>query len=284
MTEFELKPWHTFVIAEAGINHNGSLETAKQLVDAAKDADCDCVKFQVKTPILTLPQALWNVERDTPWGRMTYLAYRERIELSPADLAELVRYCREKDIIFAASPWDCKSADTLFELGSAFIKVASASVTNLDLLKHIAKMGKPVVMSTGMSDGVMVKDAVKILYPNVPSLSLLACTSKYPAPIDQLHLSRMDTLRKEFPGCHVGYSGHEVGLWTTLCAAAMGAEIVERHITLDRSMVGSDHAASVEPQGMKVLVREIRNLEMARGFGLLGVLDCEQADVKRLRG
>lgn len=279
----EFQSGKTFIIAEAGINHNGSLDIAKQLVDAAVDAGCDCIKFQIKTPHFCLPSHLWEVERDTPWGRMKYIEYRQKIEIKPNDLNTLVDYCKDKKIIFSASPWDAHAARKLDLFKPEFIKVASASVTNLELIEVIAKLGRPVIMSTGMCDEGMIRTAVKLLYPHVPSLSLLACTSKYPAPIEQLNLSRLQTLRATFPGCHVGYSGHESGLWTTLCAVAMGAEIVERHLTLDRSMIGSDHAASVEPHGMKLLVREIRNLEIARGTGDLRILDCERDDIKRLR-
>lgn len=281
---FELKPGHTFVIAEVGINHQGSLDIAKQLIDVAVDAGCDAVKFQKRTPLMSLPPHLWEQVRDTPWGiRMTYREYREKIELSSADYMAIDEYCRGR-IMWFASPWDNNAADTLFHLGCPVFKVPSAAVTNLPLIYHIASMKRPVIMSTGMSDYDMVMKAARILYQEVPSLSLLACTSKYPAPIEELNLARINTLRREFPGCHVGYSGHEPGLWMTLCAVAMGAEIVERHLTLDRTMPGSDHAASVEPQGMKRLVKEIRNFELARGTGNLRILDCEQADIKRLRG
>jgi sialic acid synthase SpsE len=281
---FELKPGHTFVIAEVGINHQGSLDIAKQLIDVAVDAGCDAVKFQKRTPLMSLPPHLWDVVRDTPWGiRMTYREYREKIELSGGDYQAIKDYCDGR-IVWFASPWDKNAADTLYHLGCPIFKIPSAMATNEELLRHVAEMGRDVILSTGMSDADIVRDAARILYPKSKSLSLLACTSKYPAPIDSLNLARMATLRREYPGGHVGYSGHETGLWMTLCAVAMGAEIVERHITLDRTMPGSDHAASVEPQGIKRLVKEIRNFEQAHGTGELRILDCEQADVKRLRG
>lgn len=280
---FEIKPGHTFVTAEIGINHQSDLEIAKRLVDAAVDAGADCAKFQVKTPHMSLPPHLWNQMRDTPFGRMKYIEYRQRMELSPGDLMKIAEHCRKRNIIFAASAFDFNAADKLSVIGSEFIKIPSCAVTNLPLIEHIAGLGLPVIMSTGMSSHEMVQTAVEILQPKVPSLSLLACTSKYPAPIETLNLARMQTLREQFPGCHVGYSGHEVGLWTTLCAVAMGAEVVERHVTLDRSLPGSDHASSIEPQGLKKLVKEIRNFELARGTGELRIQDCEQDDVKRLR-
>lgn len=274
----------TFVIAEIGINHNGSLEIAKQLIDVAVDAGADAVKFQKRTPHMHVKPYLWDKLRDTPWGeQMTHIAYRSKIELGPRDYQAIVAYCAEKNIIFSASPWDMNAADTVYSLGAPFFKIASATLTNLDLLRHIARMNRPVVLSTGMSDFPQVSAAVNILR-RVPQLGILACTSKYPAPVEELHLERINTLKSIYPEAVIGYSGHEVGLWTSLCAVAMGARIIERHITLDRAMKGSDHSASVEPQGFKKLVHEIRQFEKARGSGLLRVLECEQSEIKRLRG
>lgn len=285
MSQFRFPRDQVFVIAEAGINHNGSLEIAKKLIDVAADAGCDAVKFQKRTPLLSLKPELWNVERDTPWGvRMTYREYREKIELSPQDYLAIVAYCRGRGILFSASPWDTNAADTVASgLDAPFIKIASASVTNLELVKHIAKYKKPVVMSTGMCEFHDIMAAVEILRPRVPQLALLVCNSSYPAPISELNLARIKTLKSIFLDEIIGYSGHETGLWTTLCAVAMGARIIERHITLDRTMIGSDQAASVEPQGLKKLVKEIRNFEQAVGSGEIRVLDCERATIKRLR-
>ena len=274
-----------FVIAEIGLNHNGSLELAKKLIDVAAEAGCDAVKFQKRTPHMSLPPHLWHVERDTPWGeRMTYIEYRRRLELGPREYMEIKAYCDQKKILFSASAWDPDAADAVYNLDPPFLKIASASVTNLDLVKHIGRFGRPVVMSTGMSTLEEIRIAVEILCPVVPELALLVCTSTYPARIEHLNLERIHRLETEFPDCVIGYSGHEAGLWMTLCAAAMGARIIERHITLDRAMPGTDQAASIEPQGMKRLVKEIRNLERARGSGELRVLDCEQESIKRLRG
>ncbi len=283
-TGFRFPSDKTFVIAEIGINHNGSLELAKKLIDAAAEAGCDAAKFQIRTPHMSLPPHLWNVQRETPWGEvMTYLQYRQRIELSPRDYQEIVKHCAEKNILFSASPWDMNAADKLYAFGAPFVKVASASLTNHELLKHIAAMGKPVVMSCGMSDLKQVREAYGIL-KRAPQLALLACTSTYPAKPEDLHLNRIHTLKELFPECVIGYSGHEPGLWTTLCAVAMGAQIVERHLTLDRAMKGSDHGASVEPKGMQLLVREIRNFAIAKGSGEIRAQECEQKDIARLRG
>ncbi len=284
MSEFRFPVDRTFVIAEIGINHNGDVEIAKQLVDVAAQAGCDAAKFQIRTPHMSLPPELWNVQRETPWGEvMTYLEYRQRIELSPRDYMEIVEHCKKRNILFSASPWDINAADKLYALGAPFIKVASASLTNIPLLQHIARMGKPVVMSTGMSSMKEVQAAYMAL-SRVPQLGMLVCTSTYPAKPEDLHLNRIYTLKSMYPECVVGYSGHEPGLWTTLCAVAMGAQIVERHITLDRAMKGSDQGASVEPNGIKLLVREIRNFAQAKGSGAIAFQECERKDRDRLRG
>lgn len=273
-----------FVIAEAGINHNGSLHLALELVDAAVEAGADAVKFQTRTPHMSLPPHLWEVERDTPWGtRMTYLEYRKRIELSPKDYQTIVAHCESRGIIFSSSPWDKNSADKVFALGAPFIKIASASVTNLELVEHIASLGRPVVMSTGMCEWGDINRALSLLRP-APEVALLVCTSTYPAKPEDLNLDRIHSLQSAYPQRIVGYSGHEPGLWTTLCAVAMGARIIERHLTLDRTLPGTDQAASIEPHGLKLLIREIRNFEQARGSGAVRVLDCERASIERLRG
>jgi sialic acid synthase SpsE len=281
----QLNPNHTFVIAEVGINHNGSMEMAKQLIDAAKDAGCDAVKFQKRTPAMNVPAHLWDQERDTPWGeRMTYLAYRERIEFSSEQYVDLFKHASARGIEMFASPWDCNAADTLECMNMRLFKIASAKVTDLELIRHIAGFHKPVIMSTGMCTRRDIWYAMNILYPACPWIGLMVCTSDYPAKPEDLNLNRLYTFMHDFPDCPIGYSGHEPGLWTTLCAVAMGAAIVERHITLDRALPGTDQAASVEPGGFKTLVREIRNLQVARGSGEIRVLPCEAGSIKRLRG
>lgn len=273
----------TFIIAEAGINHNGSLDIAKQLIDAAVEAGCSAIKFQKRTPALSLSRHLWDQERDTPWGqRMSYLAYRERIELSKEDYFDLANYCLDRGIMMSASPWDLPSAEFLNHLKVPFIKIASASVTNLDLVARIGSFKRPVVMSTGMSTLADIERAVKALGP-VPELALLVCTSTYPAMPADLNLARIHALQDHFANLVIGYSGHEPGLWTTLCAVAMGARVIERHITLDRSLPGTDQAASIEPAGLKKLVKEIRNFEAALGSPEIGVLECEKPSIARLR-
>lgn len=276
---------HTFVIAEIGVNHNASMDIAKKLIDAAAKAGADAVKFQKRTPHMSLPPEKWDVIRDTPFGPMKSIDYRQKMEFSSSQYQELMAYSKAAGVICFASPWDVNASNTLFCLGMPLIKIASAAVTNLPLIENIARMNLPVIMSTGMSSFAMIEKAVGILENyRVPQIGLLVCTSTYPAPVESLNLNRIAEMHRCFPEHEIGYSGHEVGLWTTLCAVAMGATIVERHITLDRTMKGSDHAASVEPKGFEMLVREIRQLEKARGNSHIRIQDCELPDIERLRG
>ena len=277
-------PEHTFVIAEIGVNHNGSMEIAKQLIDVAADAGCDAVKFQKRTPYMHVKLEQRDTLRATPWGQMTVWDYRHKIEFSPYQYMELSEYAEHKKVLFSASPWDIESADMLHSIRVPFFKVASAAVTNIPLLQAISVKGRPVIMSTGMSTLEEIRMAMHVLKGGVvPQIGLLACTSCYPCKAENLNLERIHTLKEEFPDAVVGYSGHEPGLWTTLCAVAMGARIVERHITLDRTMIGSDHASSIEPGGLVKLVKEIRQFELAKGDGHIGPQDCELPDIKRLR-
>ena len=272
----------TLIIAELGLNHQGDVGIAKKLITAATAAGADVVKFQKRTPEVCLPEKLWGVERDTPFGRMSYLDYRKRIELSKEDYDEINNHCWG-NVQWTASPWDVKSVAFLEKYHPPFYKVASASVTDLKLLAAISKTGRPVIMSIGMSSITQIRTAIRTLRDTGAAITLMVCTSAYPCPPDRLNLSRIPKLKKLFPAYRIGYSGHEVGLWTTLCAVAMGAEVVERHFTLDRAMKGSDHAASIEPQGLKLLVREIRCFEQARGSEHIGLLDIEMAAMESLR-
>ena len=274
---------HTTIICEIGPNHQGDIGIAKKLIDVAVFAGCDIVKFQKKTPEICLPERLWGLERDTPFGRMSYLEYRKRIEFGRDEYHAINVHCFGR-IIWTASPWDVASVDFLKQFGLPVYKIASASVTDLKLLLAVALTGKDVIMSVGMSTLDEIWQAKGTLENyGAGKISLLVCTSTYPCPVENLNLKRITALKKMFPGTVVGYSGHESGLWTTLAAVAMGAEIVERHITLDRTMVGSDHAASVEPQGLIKLVKEIRNLERAMGDGHVRPIPSELPLIERLR-
>jgi len=275
-------PGHpVYVIGEIGINHNGELRNALALIDAAKAAGMDAVKFQKRTPEVCTPRDQWDVERDTPWGRMTYLAYRHRVEFGAEEYRQIDEYCQEVGIDWFASPWDVESVDFLGGFNSPAFKVASACLTDDTLLRAMRATGKTVILSTGMSTPDQIRHAVEVL----GSRNIILChaTSTYPAPPEQLNLRMIETLAAEYPNVPVGYSGHEVGLQTTLCAVALGAVLVERHITLDRAMWGSDQSASVEPEGMRRLVRDIRVLEASLGDGVKQVYPGELTAMKKLR-
>lgn len=270
----------TFIIAEIGINHNGSLETAKRLIDAAVLAGCDAVKFQKRTPELSVPQEQRDVMRETPWGVISYLDYRHRVELDETAYIQIDQYCQERNILWLASAWDEPSVDFLERFQPICYKIASASLTDHDLLRHVRSKGHPVILSTGMSTMEQIQRALDIL--GMDDLAIMHTTSTYPCPPEELNLKVICTLRDLFP-CPVGYSGHETGLQTTVAAVVLGANLVERHITLDRAMWGSDQAASVEPHGLTRLVRDIRTVEVALGDGQKRIYESELPIMKRLR-
>jgi N-acetylneuraminate synthase len=270
----------TFVIAEIGLNHNGDLEIAKRLIDAACLAGCDAVKFQKRTPELCVPPAQANVLRETPWGVMTYLEYRRRVELGREEFDTLAAYCRDHRIIWFASVWDEPSVEFMEVYAPPCYKVPSACLTDRNLLEHVRSKRRPVILSTGMSNMTSIADAVEIL-SDCP-LVLTHCTSTYPCPPAELNLRMIETLRREY-ACPIGYSGHEVGLQTTYAAVVLGACAVERHITLDRTMWGTDQAASIEPSGFVRLVRDIRVIEKALGDGVKLIYPSELPIMSKLR-
>jgi N-acetylneuraminate synthase len=270
-----------FVIAEIGINHNGSLELAKKLVDAACLAGADAVKFQKRTPEVCVPREQWDIERDTPWGRMTYIEYRRRMEFSAAQYERIDRHCKERGILWFASPWDEESVDFLELFDPPCYKVASACLTDHDLLGRLRRTGRPVMLSTGMSTPVEIDDAVATLSRR--DLMIAHATSSYPCPVEHLNLRMIATLKRMYPECPIGYSGHETGLSTTWAAVTLGATFVERHVTLDRAMWGSDQAASVEVGGFMRLVANIRDVEKALGDGVKRVYPGELPQMAKLR-
>ncbi|HTB30789.1 MAG TPA: N-acetylneuraminate synthase family protein [Bacteroidia bacterium] len=270
-----------YIIAEIGINHNGSVEIAKKLIDGAVDAHCDAVKFQKRTPELCVPKDQWDKERDTPWGRMKYIDYKRKTEFGFDEYSEIDRYCKEKGIDWLASCWDEPSVDFLEQFNPVLYKLASASLTDLSLLKKVKDTGKPYIISTGMSTQQEIIDAVEFL--GTDNLMIAHSTSAYPCPPEELNLRMINTLQDMYPNTPIGYSGHETGLATTVSAVAIGAAFVERHITLDRAMWGSDHAASVEIHGLSIMVRNIRDTEIAMGDGIKKVYDSELEPRKRLR-
>src|SRR5690606_16595947 len=274
-------PHHpTYVVAEIGINHNGDLEIAKALIDAAAAAGCDAVKFQKRTPELCVPADQRDAMRETPWGYIRYIEYRKRVEFGFDEYLEIDRHCRSRDIQWFASPWDIPSVDFLEQFAPPAYKVASACLTDADLLRRLRDTGRPVILSTGMSTMEQIEAAVETL--GTDRLVITHSTSTYPCHPSELNLRMLATFRDKF-SVPIGYSGHEVGLVTTVVAVALGACLVERHITLDRSMWGSDHAASVEPEGFARLVKYIRVTEQALGNGIKEVYASELAVMRRLR-
>jgi N-acetylneuraminate synthase len=269
-----------YVIAEIGLNHNGDVGIAKKLIDAAGLAGCDAVKFQKRTPELCVPPEQRHVVRETPWGEMTYMEYRVRIELRREQYAEIDRYCKDKEIAWFASCWDEPSVDLIERFAPPCYKIASASLTDEALVKRTVATGKPILLSTGMSTMEEIERAIAWIPP--AQRVILHATSTYPCDPKELNLRMITTLKQRFD-CPVGYSGHEVGLQTTLAAVVLGANLVERHITLDRAMWGSDQAASVEPGGFSRLVRDIRVIESALGDGVKRVYDSELPIRKKLR-
>ena len=268
-----------FVVAEIGINHNGDVELAKQLVDAAVDAGADAVKFQKRTvDAVYSPEELAR-PKESPWGD-TYGDYAHGREFGTEEYAAIDAHCRERGILWFASCWDEGSVGFMERFDPPCYKLASASLTDDALLRHHRSTGRPLILSTGMSTIDQIDHAVEVL--GKQDLVLLHTTSTYPSKFDELNLAAIETLRERYD-VPVGYSGHEVGLVPSVAAVVLGAVVVERHITLDRAMWGSDQAASVEPHGFQRLVRDIRVVETARGDGVKSVYESEQESIARLR-
>ena len=273
-----------YIIAEIGINHNGDMSIAKKLIDIAKVAGCDVVKFQKRNPDVCVPEHQKTIMRDTPWGRMTYLDYKYKVEFNQNQYDEIDIYCKEKDIKWSASPWDLDSLDFLNQYDIPFIKIPSALLTDLELIKESVKTGKKIIISTGMSTIEEIDNAVNAIKKvNAEAqYAILHCNSTYPAPNDELNLNCIKTLKDKYK-CEVGYSGHEFGLTTTIASVCLGATIIERHITLDRTMWGTDQMCSVEPQGLIKLVRGIKELNKALGDGKKIVTETEKPIREKLR-
>ncbi len=270
-----------FIIAEVGINHNGDIGIAKKLIDGAVLAGCDAVKFQKRTPEKCVPRDQWYIERDTPWGRMTYIDYRYRVEFNERQYAEIDRHCKERGILWFASCWDEDAVTFMEQFNPPCYKAASASLTDTSLLLAKKKTGRPLIISTGMSTSDEISSAVHEV--GAENLLIAHSTSTYPCPPHELNLRMIETLKQMYPACPIGYSGHEVGLAPTWAAVALGATFVERHITLDRAMWGSDQAASVEVGGFLRLVSNIRDIERALGDGVKRVYEAELGQRKKLR-
>ncbi len=269
-----------YIVAEIGINHNGDIEMAKDLIRAAHHAGVDAVKFQKRTPELCVPPDQRGQMRETPWGYISYLDYRYKVEFDEAQYDDIDRYARELGIDWFASVWDEPSVDFLEKYSPLCYKIPSASLTDVNLLKKLRHTGRPLILSTGMSTLDQIKAAVDLI--GQENLIITHATSSYPCDPNELNLRMIDTLRNTFE-CPIGYSGHEVGLVTSAVAVGLGACMVERHITLDRALWGSDQAASVEPGGFEKLVKYIRVTEMAIGDGVKQVYASELPSLRKLR-
>lgn len=270
-----------YVIAEIGINHNGSVKTALAMIDAAKDAGCDAVKFQKRTIDLCYTKEELDKPRESPWGSTTR-QQKEGLEFIVGDYEEIAHHCRRVGIEWFASCWDAAAVNAIEQLDPPAYKIASASLTDKELVTHTCRTGKPILLSTGMSTLDEIDAAVALIQSIGNPLILMHCTSTYPSKPEELNLQCIPMLKERY-GLPVGYSGHEVGLQTTIAAVMLGACVVERHLTLDRSMYGSDQSASVEPHGFKEMVRDIRACEIAKGDGVKRVYETELPIKAKLR-
>ena len=268
-----------FIIGEIGINHNGSLKIAKKLIKLAKDTGFDAVKFQKRTPEITTPKDKMNLLRETPWGKISYLKYKKKIEFNKKEFDEIDKYCKKIKITWFASPWDIPSNNFLKQYKLKYNKIASPMLTNIELLKSVSKQKKFTFISTGMSKMEDVKRAINIFRKSKCKFQIMHCVSSYPCPEEQLNLKLIEVYKRKFK-VDVGYSGHEKSVSPSLMAVSLGALAVERHITLDRTMWGTDHASSLEENGMRSLVSMIRKFEKAYGDGRKKFLPKEKIKLK----
>ncbi len=270
-----------FIIAEIGINHNGDINIAKDLIKVAKEAGCDAVKFQKRTIDLVYTKELLDSHRESPWGS-TQRAQKEGLEFGYDEYREIDLYCKQLEIEWFASAWDLESQKFLRRFNCRYNKIASAMLTYEPLLREVASEKKYTFISTGMSDVNNIDRAVQIFKEAECPFELMHCISTYPMNDEDANLNCITTLMNKY-GCNVGYSGHEVGLAVSYAAAALGISSLERHITLDRAMYGSDQAASVEPAGLRMLVGAIRKIEKAMGNGIIGINEKEIPISNKLR-
>jgi len=273
-----------YITAEIGINHNGSLDLAKKLIKMAKDAGADAVKFQKRNPHKCVPEYMKKIMRDTPWGYKPYIEYRELMEFGKKEFDEIDEYCKKLNIEWYASPWDADSIDFLLNYNLNKVKIPSAKITDVVYLHYLGEKfrNKTIILSTGMSTMEDIRRAVKILESYSKDLIIMHCVSTYPTPPEQLNLLMIKTLQKEFP-YKIGYSGHEKNILPSTVAVVLGAEYIERHITLDRAMWGSDHAASLEKRGLEILVRDTRIIKTILGDGIKKFTKEEKTMARRLR-
>lgn len=283
-----MKP--VYIIAEIGINHNGDIDKAIKLIDIAASSGCDAVKFQKRNPNICIPEKQKTTRKMWKGTEMSYLEYKHLIEFGKQEFDIIDKHCRNRGIIWSASPWDYDSIEFLKQYDLPFIKIPSAMLPNHELLTSCMKSSMRVIVSTGMSSEQEIEQAVNVLrkakhfFKNPHTIGLLHCNSSYPAPVEELNLSVIKTLKEKYTDCEIGYSGHELLLGTSVAAVYLGATIIERHITLDRNMEGSDHSCSITPHGLFKLVSGIRELEQAYGDGKIKVTESEKIVREKLRG
>jgi len=271
----------TFFIAEIGINHNGNIQNALKLIESAKLAGCDAVKFQKRSPEICTPKSQWDILRETPWGKIKYIEYKKKIEFGKKEYDLIDKFCKKMDILWTASCWDEESVKFIEKYKVKFHKVPSACITDLSLLKALKKTNKPIIISTGMSTEKQIKKAVKIL--SQKNLSILHCNSSYPSNAKKLNLRYITKLKTMFKNSVIGYSGHEMNLSSSVAAVVLGAKIIERHITLDKSMWGTDQQSSIEPLGYARLIKDVRAVEESLGKTVKIVYPEEKKMMLKLR-
>ena len=272
-----------YFIGEIGINHNGSLQNTKKLIDAVSACNWDCAKFQKRDPDVCVPEHQKSKLRSTPWGEMTYIEYKHRVEFGKKQYDYINDYCAEKPIDWSASVWDLNSLDFLLQYNLPYIKIPSAMITNSKLLEESAKSGVPIIMSTGMSSLREVDDAVDLVTKHTDNFVLMHTNSSYPTPKKELNLSLIPFLQERY-SCTIGYSGHEEDLEPTVIACVLGAKVVERHITLSHEMWGTDQKSSLEVVGMDKLYKRIKNIDEILGTPEKKVTESEVSIRKKLRG
>lgn len=271
-----------YLIGEIGINHNGDLRIAKRLIDAVFACGWNCAKFQKKDPDICVPESQKNIPRETPWGTMTYLEYKKRTEFDKKGYDYIDRYCKEKPLDWTASAWDINSLKFILKYDVPFIKIPSAKISDLQLLEAAARTRIPVIASTGMSSLKEIDRAVDILRRYASDFALMHTNSSYPTPKEELNINCIKTLHKRYD-CVVGYSGHEYNVEPTVYACVLGVKIIERHITLDHNMWGTDHAASLEISAMDLLRKRIKDIDMVLGSNKKTITPSERKIMSKLK-
>ena len=282
LSVFPSKNSKPLLIAEIGINHNGDIELAKKLVKMSYDNGCDFVKFQKRNPEVCVPTHKRNELKDTPWGTITYLDYKKKIEFGKSEFLEIEKYCSDVGIQWSASAWDRESQDFVYNFKVPFNKVASAMNTNIDFIEKVAKEGKVTFISTGMSEMSEIEKCVAIFKKNNCPFVLMHTVSTYPANDEDLNLAVIETLQKKF-GVPVGYSGHESSVSPSVIAAALGAVVIERHVTLDRTMWGTDQSASLEGNGIRQLSNVLERIPIILGVPEKKFIESEKKAAANLR-